>query len=45
MIGRHMDEAGTGLGGDMVGGQERPRLGEEAAELVHRVAGNRALKS
>ncbi len=42
MIGRHMDEAGTGIGGDEIAGQERARPGEEAAELVHRVAGGGA---
>ena len=42
MVGRHMDEAGAGVGGDMVGGQERPRPREEAAEMVHRVAGDGA---
>ena len=42
MIGRHMDEAGALVGGDEVAGQERARLGEEAAELVHRVAGDGA---
>ena len=42
MVGRHVDEAGALVGGDEVAGQERPRLGEEAAELVHRVAGDGA---
>ena len=42
MIGRHMDEAGAGVGGDMVGGQEGAGAGEEAAEMVHRMAGDGA---
>ena len=42
MVGRHVDEAGAGVGGDVVARQERPRLGEEAAEMVHRMAGDRA---
>ena len=42
MVGRHVDEAGALVGGDEVAGQERARLGEEAAELVHRVAGDGA---
>ena len=42
MIRRHMDEAGAGVGGDEIAGQERAGLGEEAAEMVHRVAGDGA---
>ena len=42
MVGRHVDEAGAGVGGDELAGQERARLGEEAAEVVHRVAGDGA---
>ena len=42
MVGRHVDQAGAALGGDELAGQERPRLGEEAAEMVHRVAGDGA---
>ena len=42
MVGRHVDEAGAGVGGDMVAGQEGAGLGEEAAEMVHRVAGDGA---
>ena len=38
MIGRHMDEPGAGIGGDEIARQHRPRLGEEAAEIMHRVA-------
>ena len=38
MIGRHMDEAGALIGRDEIAGQERARLGEEPAEMVHRVA-------
>ena len=37
MVGCHVDEAGALVGGNEVAGKERPRLGEEAAELVHRV--------
>ena len=44
MVGGHVDEAGTGVGGDEVAGQEGARLGEEAAEMVHRVAGKRAFQ-
>ena len=44
MVRRHVDEAGALLGGDMVAGQERPRLGKEAAETVHRMAGDGACK-
>ena len=42
VIGRHVDEAGAGVGGDERAGEERARLGEEPAEMVHRVAGDRA---
>src|SRR4029079_14507537 len=42
MVGREVDQARAGVGGDMVAGQQRARLGEKAAELVHRVAGDRA---
>ena len=42
VVGRHVDEAGAAVGGDEVAGQERPRLGEEPAEVVHRVAGDGA---
>ncbi len=44
MIRRHVDEAGARIGGDVVAGDERTRLGEEAAEMVHRVAGNRTFE-
>ncbi len=42
MVGRHVDEARALVGGDEVARQERTRLGEEAAEMVHRVAGDGA---
>ena len=42
VVGRHVDEAGAALGGDEVARQERARLGEEPAEVVHRVAGDGA---
>ncbi len=40
MIGGHVDQPGAGVGGDEVAGKERAWLGEEAAEVVHRVAGD-----
>ena len=40
MVGRHVDEAGARVGGDMVGGEEGAGLGEEAAKCVHRVTGD-----
>ena len=40
MVGRHVDEAGAGVGSDEVAGQERAGLGEEAAEMMHRMAGD-----
>ena len=40
MVGRHVDEPGTGVGGDMLGREEGTWAGEEAAEMVHRVAGD-----
>jgi len=42
MVGRHVDEAGARVGGDMIGGHERARASEEATERVHRVAGDGA---
>ena len=42
VVGRHVHETGAAVGGDELAGQQRPRLGEEAAEMMHRVAGNRA---
>src|SRR5205085_951990 len=42
MVRRHVDEPGARIGGDEIAGEERPRLGEEAAEMVHRVAGDGA---
>ena len=42
MVGRHMDQAGAAVGGDELAGQEGAGLGEEAAEMVHRVAGDGA---
>jgi len=42
MIGRHVDEPRALIGGDEIARQERPRLGEETAKLVHRMAGDRA---
>ena len=42
MVGRHVDEAGAGVGGDELAGQERARPGVEVAEAVHRVAGDRS---
>ncbi len=40
MVGRHVDQARALIGGDELAGQERARLGEEPAQLVHRVAGD-----
>jgi hypothetical protein len=40
MVGRHMDKAGAAVGGDEIAGQERAGLGKEAAQMVHRVAGD-----
>ena len=42
MVRRHMDEAGALIGGDELAGQEGAGLGEEAAEMVHRMAGDGA---
>jgi hypothetical protein len=42
MVRRHVDKAGAALGGDEIAGEERAGLGEEAAERVHRVAGDGA---
>src|SRR4029079_3823718 len=42
MVGHHVDEARALVGGDEVAGEEWPRPGEEPAELVHRVASDRA---
>src|SRR3546814_15928140 len=39
MIRGHVDEAGAGIRSDEIPGEERAWLGEEAAALVHRVAG------
>ena len=44
MIGRHVDEAGAGVAGDELARQERPRLGEEAAEAMHRMLRRRAFQ-
>ena len=38
VIGRHVDQARAAVGGDKVARQQRPRLGKEPAEVVHRVA-------
>ena len=35
-----MDKARTGVGGDMLGSDEGTRLGEEAAKMMHGVAGD-----
>ncbi len=37
VVGRHVDQPGAGVGGDELARQERPRLGEKSAEVVHRV--------
>ena len=42
MVGRHVDQAGAAVGGDKVARQEGPGPREEAAEVVHRVAGDGA---
>ena len=42
MVGRHMDQAGAAVGGDELAGQEGAGPREEAAEMVHRVAGDGA---
>jgi hypothetical protein len=42
MVGRHVDEAGALIGRDELAREERAGLGEEAAEMVHRVAGDGA---
>ena len=42
VVRRHVDEAGASIGGDEVAGEERARPREEAAEMVHRVAGDGA---
>ena len=39
---RHVDEAGAGVCRDMRGGEEGARLGEETAEMMHRVASDGA---
>jgi hypothetical protein len=39
-----VDEPCALIGGDEIARQERPRLGEEAAEMVHRMAGKGASK-
>ncbi|MNC95069.1 hypothetical protein D3C83_120900 [compost metagenome] len=41
MVWRHVHEARATVGGDEIAGQEGSGPGEEAAEMVHRVAGNR----
>jgi hypothetical protein len=40
VIGGHVDEAGPLLGRDEISGEEGARAGEEAANGVHRVAGD-----
>ena len=40
MVGRHMDKPGAAVGGDKIAGQEGAGLGIEAAQMVHRVAGD-----
>src|SRR3546814_12639098 len=40
MIGRHVDEPRARIGGDKIAAQERAGLRKEAAELVHRMAGD-----
>src|SRR6185369_14720522 len=42
MVGCHVNEAGALVGGDEIAGEERPRPGEEPAELVHGVANDGA---
>src|SRR3954454_7154477 len=42
MVGCHVDKAGALVGGDEFARKKRPRLGKEAAELVHRVSCNRS---
>src|SRR3546814_4383709 len=42
MVGRHMDEAGAAVGGDEIAREEGAGACEEAAEMVHRVAGDGA---
>src|SRR5690606_37268907 len=39
VVRRHVHEAGSAVGGDEVARQERARLGEEPAEVMHRMAG------
>jgi hypothetical protein len=42
MVGRHVDQAGAAFGGDEIAREQRARLGKEAAQRVHRVAGDGA---
>ncbi len=42
VVRRHMDESGAAVGGDEIAREEWARLGEEPAEVVHRVAGDGA---
>ena len=44
MVGRHMDEPGAAVGGDEIAREEGARTREEAAERVHRMAGDGAGK-
>src|SRR3546814_18745484 len=44
MIGCHVDKARTGVRGDLLGSDEGVGLGEEALELVHRMASHRSGK-
>ena len=40
MIGRHVDQTRTAVGGDEIAREQRTRFGVEPAEVVHRVTGN-----
>ncbi len=42
MVGRHVDQPGARVRGDEVAGKERAGFREEAAEVVHGVAGDGA---
>lgn len=44
MVGRHMDKPGAAVGGDEIAREEGARAREEAAERVHRVAGDSVFK-
>ena len=40
MVRRHMDKAGAAVGRDEIAREQRARFGKEAAEMMHRVAGD-----